>query len=145
MLKKAWSSTDDESNKEANDEQDLPSNFKTYTIEDRKIKLLKQKREKTITLGQFYERPEDAKQVDLAANGEEPRLVWITTNLSAIEEALLISTLKEYKYVFSWSYKDLKGVDPEICQHTIPMREDAKPTQQRPYTYSDNFANKMKE
>ena len=47
--------------------------------------------------------------------------------------------------VFSWSYKDLKGADLEICQHTIPMCEDAKPTRQRPYTYNDNFANKIKE
>ena len=121
MLKRAWLSTDDESDKEANDEQDLPSNFKKYTIEDRKIKLLKPKREKPTTTGQSYEGPEDAKQVDLAANGEEPRLVWIATDLSQTEEALLISTLKEYKDVFAWSYKDLKGVDPEICQHTIPM------------------------
>ena len=94
---------------------------------------------------QSYEGPEDAKQVDLAANGEEPRLVWIATDLSQTEEALLISTLKEYKDVFTWSYKDLKGVDLEICQHTIPMREDVKPTWQRPYTYNDNFANKIKE
>ena len=145
MLKRAWLSTDDESDKEVNDEQDLPSNFKTYTIEDRKIKLLKPKREKPTTTGQSYEGPKDAKQVDLAANGEEPRLVWIATDLSQTEEALLISTLKEYKDVFAWRYKDLKGVDPEICQHTIPMREDAKPTRQRPYTYNDNFANKIKE
>ena len=54
MLKRAWSSTNDESDKEANDEQDLPSNFKTYTIEDRKIKLLKPKREKPITMGQSW-------------------------------------------------------------------------------------------
>ena len=100
MLKKAWSSTDDESDKEANDEQDLPSNFKKYTIEDRKIKLLKPKRDKPTTTGQSYEGPEDAKQVDLVANGEEPRLVWIATDLSPTEEALLISTLKEYKDVF---------------------------------------------
>ena len=46
---------------------------------------------------------------------------------------------------FAWSYKDLKGVDPNIYQHTIPMREDAKPTRQHPYTYNDNFARKIKE
>ena len=34
---------------------------------------------------------------------------------------------------------------PDICQHMIPMREDAKPSKQRPYTYNDNFANKIKE
>ena len=48
MLKRTWSSTDEESDKEANDEQDLPSNFKKYTIEDRKIKLLKPKMKKII-------------------------------------------------------------------------------------------------
>ena len=108
-------STNNVFDKEANDKQDLPSNFKMYTIEDGKIKLVKPKREKPTTMGQSYEGPEDAKQVDLAANGEEPRLVWIATDLSLTKEALLISTLKEYKDVFAWSYKDLKGVDPEIC------------------------------
>ena len=58
---------------------------------------------------------------------------------------MLISTLKEYRDVFAWTYKDLKGVDPAICQHTIPMRDDAKPSKQRPYTYNENFANKIKE
>ena len=56
-------------------------------------------------MGQSYEGPKDAKQVDLAANGEEPRLVWITTDLSLTEEALPISTLKEYKDSFAWATK----------------------------------------
>ena len=42
--------------------------------------------------------------------------------------------------MFAWSYKDLKGVDLAIFQHTIPMRDDAKPSKQRPYTYNENFA-----
>ena len=57
-----------------------------------------------------------------------------------------MKTLKEYRDVFAWTYKDLKGVDPTICQHTtIPMKEDAKPTRQRPYTYNNTFAKKIKE
>ena len=39
----------------------------------------------------------------------------------------------------------LKGVDPDICQHTIPMKDTAKPSRQIPYTYNDNFAKKIKE
>ena len=65
--------------------------------------------------------------------------------MSPKEEELLINTLKEYRDVFSWSYKDLKGVDPTICQHTIPVKEDAKSSRQRPYTYNDTFAKKIKE
>ena len=26
--------------------------------------------------------------------------------------------------------KDLKGVDPTLCQHTIPLQDDAKPSRQ---------------
>ena len=57
----------------------------------------------------------------------------------------MIETLEKYRDVFAWSYKDLKGVEPSVCKHTIPMREDAKPRKQRPYTYNDTFAKKIKE
>ena len=56
-----------------------------------------------------------------------------------------MKTLKKYRDVFASSYKDFKGVDSDICQHTISMREDAKPSRQRPYTYNDTFARKIKE
>ena len=71
--------------------------------------------------------------------------MWIASDLTLDEEALLISTLKEYKDIFAWSYKDLKGVEPTICQHTIPMKDIAKPSQQRPYSYNDNFVKKIRE
>ena len=58
----------------------------------------------------------------------QPKLVWLATDLAHEEGELLIHTLKEYRDVFAWSYKDLKGVDRGICLHTIPMREDAKPS-----------------
>ena len=35
-------------------------------------------------------------------------------------------------------------MDPAICQHTIPLQEDAKPSKQHPYSYNDNFATKIK-
>ena len=72
-------------------------------------------------------------------------MFWIAMDLTLDEETLLIQTLNEHRDVFAWSYKDLKGVDPYICQHTIPMREDAKPCKQRPYTYNENLANKILE
>ena len=40
---------------------------------------------------------------------------------------------------------DLKGVDPEICQHSIPLKSDAKPSRQSPYTYKETFSKKIKE
>ncbi|MCO5581697.1 hypothetical protein L7F22_035586 [Adiantum nelumboides] len=77
--------------------------------------------------------------------GEEPKPAYIATDLTKEEKQLLIATLKKYRDVFAWSYKDLKGVDPSICQHTIPLKSDAKPSRQRPYTYNETFARKIKE
>ena len=37
----------------------------------------------------------------------------------------------EYKDVFTWTYKDLKTYDMKIIQHVIPLKEDAKPFQQK--------------
>jgi hypothetical protein len=40
--------------------------------------------------------------------------------------------LKEFKDVFAWTYKDLKGIPPELAQHiieldiTIPSTHQAK-------------------
>ena len=47
--------------------------------------------------------------------------------------------------MFAWSYKDLKGVDPAICQHTIPLSDDARPSRQRPYLYNETYALKIEE
>ena len=47
--------------------------------------------------------------------------------------------------MFAWSYKDLKGVDPAVCQHTIPLQDDAKPSRQRPYLYNKNYKMKIEE
>ena len=38
---------------------------------------------------------------------------------------------KEFKGVFTWTYEDLKTYDMKIIQHIIPLKEDAKPFQQK--------------
>ena len=48
--------------------------------------------------------------------------MYIAIDLSAKEEEELIKLLKEFKDVFAWSYKDLKGVDSKVFQHTIPIK-----------------------
>lgn len=98
-----------------------------------------------MTLNESYDDPENTKKIDLAEPGEEPKPVFIDDDLSSGEEAEIISLLKEYRDVFAWFYKDLKCVDPNICHHTIPMRADAKPRCQHPYTYNDNFGWRIKE
>ena len=63
------------------------------------------------TNGVSYDGPENTKRIDLADLGVEPRPVHSATDLTSEEEQELIAVLKEYRDVFAWSYKDLKGVD----------------------------------
>ncbi|MCO5569916.1 hypothetical protein L7F22_023630 [Adiantum nelumboides] len=133
--------TDEDAN---SDKMDVPSHYKKYTIQDRKI-IVQQPMRELKEPGTSYDGPKKAKKIDLAEPGEEPKPAYIATDLTEEEEQLLIATLKQYKDVFAWSYKDLKGVNPSICQHTIPLKSDAKPSRQRPYTYNETFARKIKE
>ncbi|MCO5598976.1 hypothetical protein L7F22_053075 [Adiantum nelumboides] len=141
-LKDVWT-TEMETGKDINsDKMDVPSHYKKYTLQDRKI-ILQQSMSEIKEPGTSYDGPKKVKKIDLAEPGEEPKPAYIATDLTKEEEKFLTATLKQYKVVFAWSYKDLKGVDPSICQHTIPLKSDGKPS--RPYTYNKTFAKKIKE
>ena len=72
VLKAAWTSSSDDSESEE-DAVSVPPNFKKFTIEDRKIILQKPIRVKPDLPGVSYDGPEDAKKIDLAEPGEEPK------------------------------------------------------------------------
>ena len=38
---------------------------------------------------------------------------------------------REYKDIFAWTYEDLKTYETKIIQHVIPLKENAKPLQQK--------------
>ncbi|MCO5548151.1 hypothetical protein L7F22_001609 [Adiantum nelumboides] len=142
-LKDVWTIEMDTDEDVNSDKMDVPSHYKKYIIQDRKI-IVQQPMRELKEPGTSYNGPKKAKKINLTEPGEEPKPAYIATDLTEEEEQLLIATLKQYKDVFAWSYKDLKGVDPSICQHIIPLKSDAKPSRQRPYTYNDTFARKRK-
>jgi hypothetical protein len=43
----------------------------------------------------------------------------MTASLESIAIEQLIEFFKEFKNVFVWTYKDMKGIPPEITQHKI--------------------------
>lgn len=51
--------------------------------------------------------------------------------LSANEVERYKALVLEFWDIFVWSYKDLKGIPPEIAQHTIPLVHDAIPIRQK--------------
>ncbi|MCO5601430.1 hypothetical protein L7F22_055551 [Adiantum nelumboides] len=51
----------------------------------------------------------------------------------------------KFKDVFAWEQSDLKGVDTNVCQHTIPLNPDARPVCLQRYRVNPNYAKKVKE
>ena len=75
----------------------------------------------------------------------DPKPMFIATNLQSEEEASIVALLTEFKDVFVWTYTDMKGVPAEVVTHSLPMRADAHPIQQRPRPMNPNYAQQVKE
>jgi hypothetical protein len=53
----------------------------------------------------------------------------------------LIELLKEFKGVFPWTYKDLKGIPLEIAQHMMEQLDTiVPPVHQARYQLNPNYA-----
>src|SRR3954464_11097151 len=53
--------------------------------------------------------------------------VIINANLSGFEEERLLDTLRRHRGAIGYTFDDLTGISPSICQHTINLEPDAKP------------------
>jgi hypothetical protein len=55
--------------------------------------------------------------------------------ISKEERKAYLKLFRQYQDVFAWSYKDLKMYDTCIIQHTIPLKPEIKPFQQKLWKY----------
>jgi hypothetical protein len=62
---------------------------------------------------------------------EVPRLIKIGKGTSEKERKELISLVHEYRDVFVFTYDELKSYKYYVFQHTISLKEDTKPFQQK--------------
>ena len=93
-MKQGWT-TEMECEDEKSEAMTVPSHLKKYTIQDRKI-VIKQPIKTSQIPGESYESydgPENAKKIDLADEGQEPRPAYIAMDLEPKEEKILIKTL----------------------------------------------------
>ncbi len=56
---------------------------------------------------------------------KELKEVLINAILPSIFQAQFKEVLMEYKDVFTWSYKELKGIPREVCDHKIELMVNA--------------------
>ena len=70
---------------------------------------------------------QDWKLMDVAFEGEPPRTIKIGVQLAAEEVEQYKALVMEFCDIFAWSYKDLRGIPPEVAQHTIFLIPRSKP------------------
>ena len=61
----------------------------------------------------------------------DPKIVNLSKKVLDEYKELYQKLFQSYKYVFAWSYQDLKTFDISIMQHKIPLKGDAKPHKQK--------------
>ena len=69
---------------------------------------------------------------------EEDKIVKINKRLPQVFKKELAKLFWEYKDVFAWDHSYLKGVDPIVFQHRIPLIPNAKPIQMQWYGMNPN-------
>nr|GEZ23694.1 DNA-directed DNA polymerase [Tanacetum cinerariifolium]GEZ23974.1 DNA-directed DNA polymerase [Tanacetum cinerariifolium] len=62
--------------------------------------------------------------------GDDKLPVIISKDLSVEEKAALITVLKSHKRAIAWKLSDIKGINPEFCNHKILLEEDFTPALQ---------------
>lgn len=56
-----------------------------------------------------------------------PKPVFISETLSPREKEDLIKLVKEYIYIFTWSYEDMPDLDLKVATYWLNIHREAKP------------------
>lgn len=64
---------------------------------------------------------------------DAPQIIRIYEKISDTEWKYWYNFFKRNIKVFAWTYKDLRGVPPEVCEHRIILEEGTMPVRQRQY------------
>ncbi|MCO5552309.1 hypothetical protein L7F22_005820 [Adiantum nelumboides] len=76
---------------------------------------------------------------------EDPKMIKINKHLKKKLKDKAWNLFLKFRDVFAWEHTDLKGVDPEVCQHEIPLKPDARPIKLQRYRINPNYAKKVEE
>ena len=95
--------------------------------------------EKLFDLQEKFRRPTNTKtssstllyEVVNLGTDQDPKNINLGKNCTLDERATYMQLFREFKDVFAWTYEDLKTYDMKIIQHVIPLKENAKPFQQK--------------
>ena len=63
-------------------------------------------------------------------NGDTQTPIIISSHLSDEETAKLLAVLEKHRSVFGYSLEDLKGINPTLCTHHIPIDSTCTPSRE---------------
>ncbi len=75
----------------------------------------------------------------------EPQMMKVNAQLKTNKVLEMEELLKEFKDVFSWTYKDLKGIPPKLAQHRIELDITVLPAHQAKYKLNPNYVITVKQ
>ena len=55
---------------------------------------------------------------------EESKEVKIGTSMTSKTRKKIINLLREYSYIFAWSYQDMSGLNINIVVHCVPLKPE---------------------
>ena len=82
---------------------------------------------------------------EVQVGDEEQRTVHANKQLPNEFRKSLLELFGKFQDVFAWDHTELKGIDPRVCKHKIPLRMDARPVRMQRYRMNPNYAAKVKE
>ena len=74
---------------------------------------------------------------------QNPKNILMGDDWNLVLKTVAFKIFMEYKNVFAWTYKDLKGIPPELCIHQIPLVPEAQPMWKRSYRMNKNYATRV--
>jgi len=74
-----------------------------------------------------------------------PQCIKVNAHLIKEKTKEFKTLLKEFKDVFAWTYKDVKGMFPKLVQHIIELNTSIPPTHQARYRLNPNYATTIKQ
>ncbi|CAL9018448.1 unnamed protein product [Prunus brigantina] len=73
---------------------------------------------------------EQLETINLSDDPSVPKPISVSVHLTGEEREALVSLLKEFRDVFSWSYEEMPGLNPNLVSHTLNIELGTEPVVQ---------------
>ncbi|KAL3681519.1 hypothetical protein R1sor_024475 [Riccia sorocarpa] len=83
-------------------------------------------------------------KLNISYGDSEPRYINVSANIPVDQLPTFQELFREYRDIFAYTYKELLGVDPNRCQHRIPLREGSRFVVSKPYRLNPYMADLVK-